>query len=87
LGLDETEHATAIEQAGPGSDVRTVAFDLMTGDDYFVLTDALGDFSSRERFAAEDGENQEFRLRWAAAAEAILDRIEAALDQNGAPRP
>ncbi len=61
---------------------HTVTFDLMAGDDtYFVLTEALSDFASRQRWEAEDDPtgNTESRVRWAECADAALDHIEKSL--------
>jgi hypothetical protein len=60
---------------------HTVTFDLMADDDtYFVLTGALTDFASRQRWEAEDPTgNVESRVRWAECAEAALDHIEKSL--------
>jgi hypothetical protein len=59
---------------------RTVVFGLMAGDDYFVLTEALGEFASRQRHeAANDPDSADSRHQWADAADAMLERIEAAL--------
>lgn len=51
----------------------------MTDNDYFVLTDALREWSSRQRFEAQDepGEHtRTMRLTWAADADALLTRVE-----------
>ena len=64
------------------SQPRPVTFDLMADDDsYFVLTEALREFASRQRWEAEDDPtgNAESRVRWAGHAEGLLDRIEQAL--------
>ena len=63
---------------------RTVTFDLMADDDtYFVLTAALRDFASRQRWEAEDDAtgNAQSRIRWAECAEDTLDRIEQAMNR------
>jgi hypothetical protein len=65
----------------PHSQPRPVTFDLMAADDtYFVLTDALREFASRQRWEAEDDPagNAPSRVQWAEAAEGMLDRIEDA---------
>lgn len=63
---------------------RPVTFDLMSKDpDYcIVLTAALSDFASRERFDAEDGSSPELSLKRAVAAEQILAEIEEALSRQ-----
>lgn len=62
---------------------RLVSFDLMAGDVYFVLTEALGDFAARMRAAAGDEQaaaGLRKRLRgWAECADAALSQIEASL--------
>jgi hypothetical protein len=64
------------------SESRIVSFDLMLSepDYYFVLTQALGDFAARTRGEVEDGGAPESHIRWAETAEAMLDRIEKALN-------
>jgi hypothetical protein len=65
-------------------EARPVTFDLMAADDtYFVLTEALREFASRQRWEAEDDPtgNAESRVRWANSAEGLLDRIEHAMSQ------
>jgi hypothetical protein len=69
-GRPETEHR-----------MRTVAFDLMADDDtYFVLTEALREFASRQRWEAEDdpATTAKHRIRWAECAENSLGLIEKA---------
>jgi len=71
-----------------GSQPRPVTFDLMAADDtYFVLTEALREFASRQQWEAEDDPtgNAESRRRWAEHAESMLDRIEDAFSVT--PRP
>lgn len=66
---------------------RPVTFDLMSKDpDYYIiiLTQALGDFASRERSDAEAGNSPELSLKRAAAAEQILAEIESALSRQPA---
>lgn len=68
----------------PSDHSRTVTFDLMADDDtYFVLTAALRDFASRQRWEAEDDAtgNAQSRIRWAECAENTLDRIEQAMNR------
>lgn len=63
---------------------RPVTFDLMAADDtYFVLTEALREFASRQQWEAEDEPtgNAESRVRWAECTEGLLDRIEQAMSQ------
>jgi hypothetical protein len=49
-------------------------------DTYFVLTKALGDFAERQRAEAEHDEaSAQSQLRWAAAADAARERVEASL--------
>ena len=63
---------------------RPVTFDVMAADDtYFVLTEALREFASRQRWEAEDEPrgNAESRVRWAERTEVLLDRIEQAMNQ------
>lgn len=58
---------------------HTVTFDLLADDDTeFVLTDALGEYASRQRAEAADDpdSNAESRIRWAECAEAALALIE-----------
>ena len=72
-GRPETEHHT-----------RTVAFDLMADDDtYFVLTEALREFASRQRWEAEDDPTTtaEDRIRWAECPENALGLIEKAMSR------
>jgi hypothetical protein len=62
--------------------MRTVTFDLMADDDtYYVLTEALREFASRQRWEAEDEPAGTARLstRWAECAEKALGRIEQAM--------
>jgi hypothetical protein len=62
--------------------LRLVTFDLMADDDtHFVLTEALREFASRQRWEAEDDPtgDAESRTRWAECADTALDRIEQAL--------
>jgi hypothetical protein len=61
--------------------MRTVAFDLMADDDtYFVLTEALREFASRQRWEAEDDlTTAGDRTRWAGCAENALSLIEKAM--------
>lgn len=65
------------------SESRIVSFDLMPKepDYYFVLTEALRDFASRQRSESADyeGADAEARIRWAETAEDALDQIEEAL--------
>jgi hypothetical protein len=69
---------------------RPVTFDLMAEDDtYFVLTEALREFASRQRWEAEDDPagNAESRVRWAESTEGLLDRVEQAMSQIPDPGP
>lgn len=62
--------------------MRTVKFDLMAYDDtYFVLTEALREFASRQQWEAEDDPTTtaEHRIRWAECAENALGLIEKAM--------
>ncbi len=62
--------------------MRTVAFDLMADDDtYFVLTEALREFASRQRREAEDEPSgtARFSTRLAECAEKALGLIEKAM--------
>ena len=59
---------------------RSVVFGLMAGDDYFVLTEALREWSALQRHqAANDPASADSRHQWADAADAMVARIEAAL--------
>lgn len=76
------------ERSRPSDHQRPVTFDLMADDDtYFVLTEALREFGSRQRWEAEDDPtgNAESRVGWAESAAGLLDRIEQAMSQ--APDP
>ncbi|WP_091628386.1 GntR family transcriptional regulator [Amycolatopsis saalfeldensis] len=60
----------------------TIDLDLEDDDTYFVLTDALREWASDQRHEAKDEPDEllrEKRLRWASAAETLLDRIDDAL--------
>jgi hypothetical protein len=62
--------------------MRTVTFDLMADDDtYFVLTEALREFASRQRWAAQDHPTTtaEDRIRRAECADNALGLIEKAI--------
>jgi hypothetical protein len=62
--------------------MRTVTFDLMADDDtYYVLTEALREFASRQRWEAEDDPTTtaEDRIRWAGCADNALGLIEKAI--------
>jgi len=52
-------------------------------DTYFILTEALGDFASRQRSQAENDDNASTHIKLAEAAEALLDRVEEALSGPG----
>lgn len=60
---------------------RRLDVDLDDDDTYFVITEALREFSSRQRFEA-DGEDDESiaqrRIKWADLADELRDRIENA---------
>lgn len=71
------------DAGAPARPPLSVTFDLMADDGTcFVLTEALRDFAARERADAADGDDPETRTRWAEAAEAALDRIEAAFSDG-----
>ena len=73
--------ARAVAATRPGP--RCVTFDL-TNDQhaemYFVLTEALGEFASRERDLAAYEEGDSFRGRWADIAEAMRAQVDNSLD-------
>jgi len=57
---------------------HSVTFDLLANDDAdFVLTDALRDFSARQRAEAEDDPDvAPSRIKWADCADRLLAQIE-----------
>jgi hypothetical protein len=61
--------------------MRAVAFDLMADDTYYVLTEALREFASRQRWEAEDEPSgtARFSTRLAECAEKALGLIEKAM--------
>ena len=74
-----------------GTSPRIVSFDLMPRepDYYFVLTEALRDFASRQRAEAadiEDADDFGTRLRLAETAEAALDQLEEAMNTPATDR-
>ena len=73
--------ARAVAAARPGP--RCVTFDLSNdhrAEKYVVLTEALGEFASRERDLAAYEEGDSFRERWADIAEAMRAQVDSALD-------
>ena len=65
-------------------DWRPVVYDLMAGEDHFVLTSALAEWAAQERAEAEDDPDGEgHRIAWAEAAERMHARAEAALGRHG----
>jgi hypothetical protein len=81
-GRPAPDHCTRCGRPEADHRMRTVTFDLMAGDDtYFVLTEALREFASRQRREAEDdpATTAEDRIRWAECAENALGLIENAM--------
>jgi hypothetical protein len=63
---------------------RPVVYDLMAGDDHFVLIDALSEWAARQRHEAEDDpDGSGHRIAWAETAERLQARAEAALSRPG----
>lgn len=71
------------QQITTGRRPGTVTIDLGDADTYFVLTEALREWSHRQRIQAEDeaanddpADTGDTRARWADVGDALLDRIE-----------
>lgn len=54
---------------------HALTINLDDEDTYFVLTEALQQYASRQRGDAANEGDSDFRIAWAATAEALLDRI------------
>jgi hypothetical protein len=68
----------------PDPEWRPVVYDLMAGEDYFVLTEALAEWGARQRAEAEhDPDGAASRIAWADAADRMHARAEAALGRPG----
>jgi hypothetical protein len=68
---------------------RPVTFDLMAADDtYFVLSEALREFASRQRWEAEDDPtgNAESRVRWAECTEGLYGTVDPVERDSGPTR-